>query len=314
MRQLFCRSWLVTLRRLLMLMVTFVAVGYLAYYAREWEMDFYGCTKIYVPLAIVSIIGSLGVLGMGLLWLVYIGLRRWIHSRRAARKSEEAAQDESSEEGVQLELPLSYPPPAAPSGSLLKRRWDIWLAAGSIVICVPLCYLFCYLAAGRSELTVSCPGPHGDDCVALAAWTTTGAAAEGVKERQPSKAPYLHTFYLPDGDFNVSCKSGATSFAISHIRKTRRFTLKPRFNIEGEIDLYICPIVQENDRRRVQTLLQYHVQNPQTRRPRIRRMPFTKCQDAAVLYLDYGEYVLLPVPVGTEFSEAPALIYLSLRP
>lgn len=312
LRRFFAQSWLITLRRLVMLMFVFVALGYLAYYAREWEFDLYGCAKLYVPLAIITMIGCAAVPLLGIIWGIYVGLRCQFRRRKAKREVEQAGAEEMTDDGVQLQLPLSYPPSKEPGRK--ASRWDIWLALWVVVLCVPLCYFYHYRASQRSMLTVSCAGVHGDSVVARAEWLTAGAPAEGVKEHMAPAEPYLHTFYLPDGDFSVSCESGTTAFSLSHIRETRRFTLKPRFNIEGDIDLYICPIVHDNDRKRVRTLLQYYVQNPQSRRPRIRRMPFTKCQDSAVLYLDYGEYVLLPVPVGTELSEAPALIYLSLLP
>lgn len=289
-----------------MLWLVFLTLGYLAAYAKLWEGDFYGYVPVHIPLSWVACIGGASVLVAALVVFLWWGWRYWMERRR--KKLEAAAADG---EGVQMELPLVYPRPVH---GCVRRWWDVWLLLLTLAICVPLCWWYDYREAGKSTLSVSCQGSHGDYVFARAAWDSPGAPAEGVAERLPAAAPYLHNFRLPDGDFRVSCQTGATSFALSHIRKTRRFTLKPHFDISGEIDLYICPILNEPDRKRVRTLLNYYMENPQARRPRIKRMSFSRCEDAAVLYLDYGEYVLLPVPKGTEPSDAPALIYLSLLP
>lgn len=307
------RPWLTILRRLVLVWLVFVALGCLSSAARAWECDFYGCMPVYVPLTIISLTGCVLVPLVGLVMLAVWGWRVRCRRRRE-QLAAAAAEAVDPEVGVQMELPLTFPPPTPPAQGKLRRWWDVWVFLFALLVCVPLSYWYHYRADNRSTLQVSCQGAHGDYVFARAAWNSDDATAEGVAERLPATAPYLHTFHLPDGDFQVDCQTGSTVFALSHIRGTRRFTLKPHFNIEGEVELYICSIINDEDRKRVKTLLNYYMNNPQARRPRIRRMNFTRCQDAAVLYLDYGEYVLLPVPKGTEPSEAPALIYISLLP
>jgi len=297
---------LILLRRLVMLWLVFVLLGCLACHAMVWEVDFYGYVPVYEPLRWVACMGGLVVPVLILAVIVWWGVRFYVERRREKKAAAEVVAEE-----VQMELPLVYP--VAKPG-YMRRWWDVWLLLFALGVCVPLCWWFDYLESSKSTLRVSCQGNHGDSVFARAAWDSPGALAEGVQERLPAEAPYLHSFRLPDGDFRVTCQTGATSFALSHIRRTRRFTLRPHFDISGEIDLYICPILNEPDRKRVRTLLNYYMENPQARRPRIKRMSFSRCEDAAVLYLDYGEYVLLPVPKGTEPSDAPALIYLSLLP
>lgn len=109
---------------------------------------------------------------------------------------------------------------------------------------------------------------------------------------------YLHHFLSFDCDFNVCCDKQGELLFICQIRKTRRFTLHPHLTPSDEVGLYISPVRTDAESKRVRTLLKYYMTNPQGRRPYIRRMPFTRCQDSAVLYLDYGEYVLLPIPLG----------------
>lgn len=303
------QPWLATLRRLVLLCCAFVVLGRLASRVRAWSGDFYGSEPVHVWLTVVARVGGVIVLLVGMVLLLRWGVKQWLLRRRKPQPGES-----EPPEAVQAELPLSYPEPPVGRGGHLRRWWDVWLLLLTLAVCVPLGYWYDYLDSGKSTLYVSCQGAHGDAEFARAAWQSADAAAEGVLECRPKSAAYLHTFRLPDGDFRITCQTGATSFALSHIRSTRRFTLKPHFDIAGEIDLYICPIRNDADRRRVRTLLNYYMENPQARRPRIRRMSFSRCQDSAVLYLDYGEYVLLPVPRGAQPSDAPALIYFALQP
>ncbi|MDO5470180.1 MAG: hypothetical protein Q4F38_02670 [Akkermansia sp.] len=292
------QPWLITLRRLVLMQLVFVALWYLAAYARSWEGDFYGCTRLHVPIAVVAIAGCIVVPLVGcVLYALY-----WWRKRRVSPLPAEAAEPAADEK------------PAPPAPGVLRRWWDAWVLLVVLAVSVPLCYWYHYKAENRSHLTISCQGGHGEGASAYADWVSPEATAQGVCERLPAERPYLHSFLLPDGDFCVGCKNSSTSFALSHIRSTRRFTLKPHFDIKGAIDLYICQIKTDEDRRRTHTLLNYYMENPNARRPRIRRMPFTLCENAAVLYLDYGEYVLLPVHKGGDPTEAPALIYISLQP
>ena len=306
--------WLATLRRVVLSGSAFVVLGCFANHVRAWEGDFYGHVPVHVGLTIAARVGCVVVLLVGLWLLLRWGVGQWLSRRKKTEPEPEPTETVEDGEAVQAELPLTYPEPPVVQPGRLRRWWDVWFFLLMLAVCVPLGYWYDYRDAGKSTLSVSCQGANGDYVFERAVWQSANAVAEGVMEKLPASAPYLHTFRLPNGDFRLSSPTGATSFALSHIRSTRRFTLKPHFDIEGEVDLYICPIRNEADRRRVRTLLNYYMENPQSRRPRIKRMSFTRCQDAAVLYLDYGEYVLLPVPRGSEPSDAPSLIYFSLLP
>ena len=287
------QPWLVTLRRSVALLLVSVSLWYLAAAMRGWESDLYGGTMYHVPVAIISICGCILV---PVVACTILGLRWWKQRRNAAQP-----------DAVAEEAPRKR-------ASLWLRMWDIWVLLVALAVCLPLRYAYEKLAESRSTMTISCQGIHGEGAFAYVNWVSPEAKAEGVRELQPAAHPYLHSFRLPDGDFRVGCKSGPASFELSHIRRTRRFTLKPHFDIKGQVDLYISPIRTEEDRRRTHTLLNYYMENPRASRPRIKRTDFSLCENAAVLYLDYGEYVMLPVPKGGDPKEAPALIYISLKP
>ncbi len=304
------QPWLVTTRRLVLLLLVFIEIGILAEAVYGWEYDLYGCWHAAPWLFGVS----LG--GYWLVGCVTVGLLlRWGWTVWQRYRASKAALATAEGDGVQMELPLPDMGTAKVRCSWLGRWWDVWLLLLVLLVCRPLGYWFDYLSGNRSLLVVSCSGVHGEGKTARAAWLSANARAEGVLAGTPmGEGTHLHSFNLPEGDFKVSCDSSLTYFALSHVRRTRRFTLRPHFDIPGEIDLYICPLNTEQDRQRVLSLLARYAENPQAPRPRIRRMPFTLCQDSAVLYLDYGEYAFLPVPKGAAPSEVPALIYFSLRP
>lgn len=304
------QPWLVTTRRLILLLLVFIEIGILAESVYSWECDLYGCWHAAPWLYGVSVGGYWLLGGVTAVLLLIWGWKVWQRYRAA-----KAAMAEAEGDGIQMELPLPDLGTAKVRCSRLRRWWDVWLLLLVLLVCRPLEYWFDYLSGSRSLLVVSCAGAHGDGNTARAAWLSANARAAGVLAGTPTEqGAHLHSFNLPDGDFKVSCDASLTYFSLSHVRRTRRFTLRPHFDIPGEIDLYICPLNSEQDRKRVLSLLARYAENPQAPRPRIRRMPFTLCQDAAVLYLDYGEYAFLPVPKGTEPSEVPALIYFSLLP
>ncbi len=311
LRSFIRQPWLITLRRLVMVVCCCILIERLAGTLYVWECDLQGYSPLWPVLHWVAVIGLWTAPIVGLLMLGCWWGRRWWYGRRRAHAAD--AQDSEQGEGVQLELALSYPP-SAPTRSRLFRWWDIWLLLLTALICVPWGEWYTYRAANRSELIISCVGQHSSPCRARAEWQSLAAPASAVCEHEPQPAPYLHRFLLPDGDYCVSCARSGEMFNISHIRKTRRFTLRPHFAPEDRVELYICPINTETERKRVRALLQYYMANPQARRPRIRRMPFTRCHDSSVLYLDYGEYVLLPIPLGDKSMFVPALIYISLQP
>lgn len=302
---------LITTRRLVMVLVAFVLLERLAGALYLWECDLLGYEPFWPHVHLAARIGMWGVLIIGLLLLLWYLFRLW-QARCQARMAAAAEPEEG--EAVQLELGLAFPPPTPPVQSRLRRWWDIWFLLMVAIICVPLTEWYVYRCECRSELTVSCIGSHADSAGARAQWQSLAAPAEQVGEHTPAPAPYLHRFLLPDGDFNITCDKQGELFSISHIRKTRRFTLRQHFAPSDEVELYISPIRTAAERKRVQKLLKYYMANPQARRPYIRRMPFTRCQDSAVLYLDYGEYVLLPIPLGYKPTFVPALVYISLQP
>lgn len=304
------QPWLITLRRLIMVVCSCALIERLAGALYVWECDLQGCSPLWPVLHWVAVIGFWGAPIVGVLMLSVWWGRRWLQLRRERVAATAAAEED---EGVQMELPLTYPP-AVPVHGRLRRRWDIWLLVLTALICVPLTEWYIYRATNRSEFIVSCVGEHALSCMARAEWQSSGALAPSVGEHVPSPATYLHRFLLPDGDFCVRCDRGGELFTISHIRKTRRFTLRPHFSPEDKVELYICPISTDKERKRVLDLLQHYMTNPQARRPRIRRMPFTHCRDSSVLYLDYGEYVLLPIPQGYKHNFSPAIIYISIQP
>lgn len=311
LRTILRHSAFITTRRLVMVFVAFVLLERLAGALYLWECDLLGYNPVWPHVHLVARIGLWGVPSIGLLLLLLYLFRLW-QARRCTSMA--AAVEPESEEAVQLELGLTIPPPTPPVQGRFRRWWDIWLLVLTAIICVPLTEWYVYRCECRSEFTVSCIGSHADTAGAQAQWLSATAPAEQVGERTPAPAPYLHRFLLPDGDFNIRCDKQGELLSISHIRKTRRFTLRPHFAPSDEVELYISPVRTEAERTRVQKLLKYYMSNPQARRPYIRRMPFKRCQDSAVLYLDYGEYVLLPIPLGDKPTFAPALIYISLQP
>ena len=302
---------LITTRRLVMVFVAFVLLARLAGALYLWECDLQGYEPVWPYMHLVARIGLWGVPMIGLLLVLFYLFRLWQGKRRSRMA---AAAEPENDEAVQLELGLTFPPPTPPVQGRLRRWWDIWVLVLAALICLPLTEWYVYRSECRSELTVSCIGSHADSAGACAQWLSATAPAEKVGEHSPSPAPYLHRFLLPDGDFKICCDKQGELLSVSHIRKTRRFTLRPHFAPADEVELYISPVRTDAERKRVKTLLKYYMANPQARRPYIRRMPFTRCQDSAVLYLDYGEYVLLPIPLGDKPTFAPALIYISLQP
>ena len=311
LRTILRHSAFITTRRLVMVFVAFVLLERLAGALYLWECDLLGYNPVWPHVHLLARIGLWGVPIIGLLLLLFYLFRLW-QARHRFRMA--AAVEPESEEAVQLELGLTIPPPTPPVQGRFRRWWDIWLLVLVAIICVPLTEWYVYRCECRSEFTVSCIGSHADTAGARAQWMSATAPAEQVRERMPAPAPYLHRFLLPDGDFNICCDKQGELLSVSHIRKTRRFTLRPHFAPSDEVELYISPVRTDAERKRVQKLLRYYMANPQARRPYIRRMPFTRCQDSAVLYLDYGEYVLLPIPLGDKPTFAPALIYISLQP
>ncbi len=304
------QPWLITSRRLVLLLFVFVELGILAESVYGWECDLYGVWHASPWLFGVS---EGGYWLIGCVAVVLLLRWGWIVWRRCRAVKSALVAEAGSD--VQKELPPSDSGDAKVSPSRLRRWWDVWVLLLVLLVCRPLEYWFDYLSGNRSMLVVSCSAVHGDSNSARAEWLSASARAEGVLARIPEgQGAHLHSFNLPEGDFKVCCDASRTYFALSHVHRTRRFTLRPHFDIPGEIDLYMCPLNTEQDRKRVLSLLDYYAENPQAPRPRIRRMPFTLCQDAAVLYLDYGEYAFLPVPKGTAPSEVPALIYFSLQP
>lgn len=304
------QPWLITSRRLVLLMFVFVELGILAESVYSWECNLYGIWYASPWLFGVSEGGCWLVGCVTTVLLLYWG---WIEWRRYRATKSAKAGEAGSE--VQKEQPLPDSGNVKVRCSWLRRWWDVWVLLLVLLVCRPLEYWFDYLSGNRSLLVVSCSSVHGDSNSARAEWLSASARAEGVLASTPKEqGAHLHSFNLPEGDFKVCCDASRTYFALSHVRSTRRFTLRPHFDIPGEIDLYMCPLNTEQERKRVQSLLDYYEENPQAPRPRIRHMPFTLCQDAAVLYLDYGEYAFLPVPKGTESSDVPALIYFSLQP
>lgn len=303
------QPWLLTLRRLVMVVCCCVLIERLAGALYAWECDLQGYDPMWPVLHWVAIVGLWGAPSVGLLMLGTYWGRYWLRLRRERA----AAAAAEGEESLQMELPLTFIP-TVPKHGRLRRWWDVWLLVLTALVCVPLIEWYIYRAECRSELIISCVEQHSSPCEARAVWQSSGALAEAVGEHASSPAPYLHRFLLPDGDFRLTCGKGGDLFTISHIRKTRRFTLRPHFAPEDGVELYICPVTNDSERKRVEALLQYYMANPQGRRPRIRRMPFTPCRDSSVLYLDYGEYVLLPVPLGYNPTFSPAVIYVSLHP
>ncbi len=310
LRTILRHSAFITTRRLVMVFVAFVLLERLAGALYLWEGDLLGYNPVWPHVHLVARIGLWGVPIIGLLLLLFYLFRFW----QARRSLLMAAAEPEMDEAVQLELGLTIPPPTPPVQGRFRRWWDIWLLVLVAIICVPLTEWYVYRCECRSEFTVSCIGSHADTAGARAQWMSATAPAEQVRERMPTPAPYLHRFLLPDGDFNICCDKQGELLSVSHIRKTRRFTLRPHFAPSDEVELYISPVRTDAERKRVQKLLKYYMSNPQARRPYIRRMPFKRCQDSAVLYLDYGEYVLLPIPLGDKPTFAPALIYISLQP
>lgn len=306
--------WLIIARRNVMVLVAFIVLGNLAETVQRWEGPFYGGSEYGGLLRWISVIGIWGVWVVAAAMLGGWFLRRWLHHRRdrIAALAVEAAR--SQEDGVQLELPLVYPPPPARQHGALYRWWDVWLMVVTLALCMPLEKWYDYQCERRSEFIISCSAPHTEGSRARAVWNSANACAEGVQECAAALPPYLHQFLLPDGDFSIQCGSNAPLLSLSHIRSSRRFTLTPNFQVEDQVELYICRITTEAERKRVNKLLLHYMENPGARRPRIKRMPFTRCQDSSALYLDYGEYVLLPIPLGYTNSFTPALIYISLKP
>lgn len=306
--------WLIIARRSVMVLLVFIVLGNLADAVERWESPFYGASAYGGILGRISLIGIWGV------WLAVVamlggwGLRRWLRYRREQLAAQAAEAERSDEDGVQLELPLEYPPPAPRQHGALYRWWDVWLLAVTLTLCIPLEKWYDYQSSRRSEFVISCSAVSSEGHPVRAVWNSDEACAEGVLGSTPAATPHIHHFLLPDGDFSIHCGTAPPVLSISHIRSSRRFTLTPNFNKEDQVELYICRISTDAERKRVMTLLHHYMENPMARRPRIRRMPFTRCQDSSVLYLDYGEYVLLPIPLGFTNSFAPALIYISLQP
>ncbi len=290
-----------------MVVVCCILIERLAGAVYTWECDLLGYAPLWRWLHVVALVGLWGAPAAALLLAVIWGVCAY----RARKAAKEKAAD-AAEVGVQLELPLRFPPPAV--HGRFRRYWDIWLLVLVALATLPLVEWYEYRVSCRSELTVSCLWQHDEQYEARAECRSSAALAVAVGEHLPAPEPYLHRFYLPDGDYHVKCSMSGELFTLSHIRKTRRFTLRPHFAPEDEVELYICPIRTDAERKRVNALLKHYLANPQARRPRIRRMPFTRCQDASVLYLDYGEYVLLPVPQSDKETKAPALMYVSLQP
>lgn len=297
----------IILRRLVMVVVYCILIERLAGALYIWECDLLEHAPLWRWLHVVALVGMWGAPGAAVLLSVVWGVR----SYRARRSAKENAAIEG-EESVQLELPLKFPPPCAQGR--FKRFWDVWLLVVVALVTLPLTEWYQYLVSCRSELTVSCLGGHAEQYEARAECRSSSAPAAAIGEHLPVPESYLHRFYLPDGDYHVKCSKSGDMFTLSHIRKTRRFTLRPLFAPADEVELHICPIRTDAERKRVMALLNYYMGNPQALRPRIRRMPFTRCQDASVLYLDYGEYVLLPIPQSDKPTNVPQLFYLSLQP